>query len=180
MNGNRMTGAKRIALSGMMAALGTAVMMLGGLIPLATFCCPAIAGLCLIPVFVECGERTGYAAYAAIALLSLFLSPDKESALLFVFLGYYPVLKWRLDMIRSTPLRIAVKLVLFNAAVILMYVLCLFVLRLDQVLRDYQELSTALLIACLALGNVCLLLYDRLIRVFVSLYVRRIRGRFFR
>ena len=53
-----MNNAKKIALSGVLCALAIAVMMLGGMIPLATFCCPAIAGLCLIPIFVECGERT--------------------------------------------------------------------------------------------------------------------------
>lgn len=175
-----MNNAKKIALSGVLCALAVAVMMLGGMIPLATFCCPAIAGLCLIPIFVECGERTAYAAYIAIALLAGFLSPDKESALLFAFLGYYPVLKWRLDMIRIAPARIAAKLALFNAAVLAVYALCLFVFKLDQVMRDYQELSTVMLIVCLALGNLCLILYDRLIRISANLYVSRIRGKFFK
>ena len=168
-----MNNAKKIALSGVLCALAIAVMMLGGMIPFATFCCPAIAGLCLIPIFVECGERMAYAAYAAIALLAGFLSPDKESALLFAFLGYYPVLKWRLDMIRIAP-------ALFNAAVLAVYALCLFVFKLDQVMRDYQELSTVMLIVCLALGNLCLILYDRLIRISANLYVSRIRGKFFK
>ena len=175
-----MNSAKKIALSGVLCALAVAVMMLGGMIPLATFCCPASAGLCLIPIFVDCGERTSYAAYIAIALLSMFLSPDKESALLFAFLGYYPVLKWRLDMIRIAPARIAAKLALFNAAVLAAYALCLYVFKLDQVLRDYQTLSTIMLIICFAIGNLCLILYDRLIRISAHLYVARIRGKFFK
>ncbi len=171
--GDRMSKAKKIALSGMMAALAAAIMMLGGLIPIATFCCPAIAGLCLIPIFVECGERMAWAGYVAVALLSIFLSPDKESALLFIFLGYYPVLKWRIDMLRPLALRIGTKFALFNVAVLIMYALCLFVFKLDQVLRDYQDLSTIMLTACIALGNICLFLYDRLIPRFTSFYVHR-------
>ena len=61
---------KKLALTGMLCALAAGIMMLGNLIPLATFCCPALAGLMLIPVFVECGERMSWSAYAAIALLS--------------------------------------------------------------------------------------------------------------
>ena len=38
---------RRIALCGVMVALGAAVMLLGGVIPLATFCCPALAGFAL-------------------------------------------------------------------------------------------------------------------------------------
>ena len=47
---------RKMAVSGMMAALGAAVMLLGGVIPLATFCCPALAGLMLIPLVFDCGR----------------------------------------------------------------------------------------------------------------------------
>ena len=167
----------KIALTGLMCALAAVVMLMGGMIPLATFCCPALAGLALIPVFVECGERMAYAAYAAIALLALMLCPDKEAALLFVFIGYYPILRWRLDQIRVAPLRIGAKLGVFNAAVISMYVLCILVLRMDQILREYREMGLILTLLCLLLGNLTLLLYDRLLMIFTRLYVNRIRGK---
>ena len=38
---------KKLALTGMLCALAAGIMMLGNLIPLATFCCPALAGLML-------------------------------------------------------------------------------------------------------------------------------------
>ena len=44
---------RRIAVGGLMTALAVAAMLLGGVIPAATFCCPAIAGLTLIPVVAE-------------------------------------------------------------------------------------------------------------------------------
>ena len=37
-----------------------------------------------------------------------------------------------------------------------------------------------MLIVCLALGNLCLILYDRLNRISANLYVVRIRGKFFK
>lgn len=167
-----------MALTGMMCALGAAIMMMGALFPLATFCCPALAGLVLIPVFVECGEKLSWCAYAAIAALSLMLCPDKEAALLFVFLGYYPILKWRLEQIRSRLLRIFAKLGIFNLSVGIAYALLIFLLRMDAILQEYREMGMVLAIACLLLGNLTLLLYDRLLAVTTILYVHKFRNKF--
>ena len=172
-----MKKSRKMALTGMLCALAVVLMMLGGVIPLATFCCPALAGLMLIPVFVECGEKLSWCAYAAIAALSLILCPDKEAALLLAFIGYYPILRWRLDQLRSSLLRVVAKLGVFNLAVLAMYALSILVLQMDQILREYQEMGLALTIACLLVGNVTLLLYDRLIAIMTALYVNRLRGR---
>lgn len=172
-----MKKSRKMALTGMLCALAVVLMMLGGVIPLATFCCPALAGLMLIPVFVECGEKLSWCAYAAIAALSLILCPDKEAALLLAFIGYYPILRWRLDQLRSRLLRVVAKLGVFNLAVIAMYALSILVLQMDQILREYQEMGLALTVACLLVGNVTLLLYDRLIAIMTALYVNRLRGR---
>ena len=172
-----MKKSRKMALTGMLCALAVVLMMLGGVIPLATFCCPALAGLMLIPVFVECGEKLSWCAYAAIAVLSLILCPDKEAALLLAFIGYYPILRWRLDQLRSRLLRVVAKLGVFNLAVLAMYALSILVLQMDQILREYQEMGLALTVACLLVGNVTLLLYDRLIAIMTALYVNRLRGR---
>ena len=172
-----MKKSRKMALTGMLCALAVVLMMLGGVIPLATFCCPALAGLMLIPVFVECGEKLSWCAYAAIAALSLILCPDKEAALLLAFIGYYPILRWRLDQLRSRLLRVVAKLGVFNQAVLAMYALSILVLQMDQILREYQEMGLALTVACLLVGNVTMLLYDRLIAIMTALYVNRLRGR---
>ena len=172
-----MRKSRKMALTGMLCALAVVIMMLGGVIPLATFCCPALAGLMLIPVFVECGEKLSWCAYAAIAALSLILCPDKEAALLLAFIGYYPILRWRLDQLRSGFVRVIAKLGVFNLAVAAMYALSILVLQMDQILREYQEMGLALTAACLLVGNVTLLLYDRLIAIMTALYVKRLRGR---
>lgn len=172
-----MKRSKKMALTGMLCALAVVIMMLGGLVPLATFCCPALAGLMLIPIFVECGERMSWCAYAAIAALSLILCPDKEAALLLAFVGYYPILRWRLDQLRSGLVRVVAKLGVFNLAIIVMYALSILVLRMDQILTEYREMGLALTAACLLLGNVALLLYDRVIGIMTALYVNKVRNK---
>lgn len=172
-----MKNSKKIALTGMLCALAVAIMMMGGLIPLATYCCPALAGLMLIPIFVECGEKLSWCAFAAIAILSLMLCPDKEAALFFLFLGYYPIVRWRLEQIRSTALRIIAKLGVFNIAVGLTYLLLIFLFRMDRIIQEYQEMGLILTAVCLLLGNITLLFYDRLLANITALYVNRLRNK---
>ena len=169
---------RRIALSGMMVALGAAVMLLGGVIPAATFCCPAIAGLTLIPLVTDCPRSYALSAWVAISLLGLILCPDKEAALLFLFLGWYPVMKWPIErkFRRPWPRRL-VKLLLWNACVAAMYTLIFFVFRLDQIMADYQDMTRLMLISMLLLGNLTLSLYDIVLTRFAVLYIARLRNK---
>ncbi len=75
-------------------------MLFGGVIPIAVYCCPALAAMLLVPIDCECGTKYGLTAYAAVAVLSVLLVADKETAAVFVFLGYYPVVKKFFDRIR--------------------------------------------------------------------------------
>ncbi len=171
---------RRIALSGMMTALGAMFMLLGGVIPAATFCAPALAGLALVPLFAEGGTRLALGAYIAVAALSLILCPDKEAALLFAFLGWYPAMKWRLDArLRPWPRRL-LKLLLWDGAAAAMAALVFFVLRMDEIIAEYREMGRAMLIAFILLGNVTLALYDRMLGIALVVYVKRLRPKLFR
>lgn len=167
---------RKIALSGMMVALGTVVMLLGGVIPVATFCCPAIAGLALLPLVFDCGDTYALSAWAAIAALSLMLCPDKEAALLFAFLGWYPVIKWRLDgRMKRRWLRRLLKLIMWNAALGVMYGLIFFVFKIDQILQGYRDMTRWMLLLTLGLGNLTLALYDVALVRLSMFYLLRVR-----
>ena len=100
-----------MAYCGMAAALCVALMLLGAVIPIAMFIAPALAGFLIATVCVECGRTMALTAYAAVSLLALLFVPDKEVALIFVFLlGYYPLAKPRFDRIRPAVLRCICKL----------------------------------------------------------------------
>ena len=175
-----MKSARKIALAGMMCALASVLMMMGGLIPLNTFVSPMLAGLVLVPIFVECGTKWGFMAYAVIAALSLMLCPDKESAMLFVFMGHYPLVRWKLDQIRSRALRILARLGIFNVCVGAMYAVLFFLLGMDQLMQEYREMGMVMTIACLVIGNICLLIYDRLIAMLTTLYIYKLRRKWMR
>ena len=86
-----------VALGGVLAALAVVVMSMGTIIPVATYVCPMICAVLLQVVFKTCGPRIAWAWYGAVAVLSALMAPDKEAAAVFAFLGYYPIVKPRLD-----------------------------------------------------------------------------------
>ena len=166
---------KQMALCGMMVALAIVIMLMGGVIPLATFCCPVLASLALVPVLMESGKKWAMMAYAATAALGLLLSPDKESALLFAFLGYYPALKPTLDKIKAKPLRIIAKLGIFNLAAGAMMLSIAFVLRMDAVVAEYAAMGAIGGAIFLLMANVTMLLYDRMVLIMAVVYINRFR-----
>ena len=152
--------ARVIALGGVMAALAVVIMCLGGLIPLATFLCPVICMLVEQFVLTNCGKRITWAWYLAVAILSALMGPDKEAAAVFVFLGYYPILKPRLDAMKLGP---AVKFVLFNCVVLAMYWLLIRLFGMEQIAREYAEMGLATTAVTLVLGNATFFLLDRVL-----------------
>ena len=154
------TPASSVALGGVLAALAVVVMSLGTTIPIATYVCPMLCALLLQAVLKTCGVRIAWAWYGAVAILSLLLAPDKEAAAVFAFLGYYPIVKPRLD---KTRLRWLWKGLLFNASVLVMYWLLLRVFGLAQVTEDFEDIGVVMPIVLLILGNVTFFLLDKLL-----------------
>lgn len=156
----RRTPAKQVAFGGMMAALAVVIMSLGGLIPVATFVCPMLCMLILAFVLKMCGSRTGWAWYGAVAILGLLLGPDKEAAAVFLFLGFYPIVKPKLD---GKKLGWLLKGLLFNAAILLMYWVLIHLFGMAQIAAEYQELGMVMTAVMLILGNVTFFLLDKVL-----------------
>ena len=141
----------------MMAALAVVFMALGGMIPIATFVCPMMCMLLLRFVLSVCGKRIAWAWYGAVAILSMLLGPDKEAAILFVVLGYYPILKPRLDGMKSG---LILKILLFNGVILLLYGMILHLLGMTEILAEYAEMGMIMTAVMLVLGNVTFFLMD--------------------
>ena len=172
---------RRLALCGILAALALVFLHMGGILPMATFCCPILAMLCMLPVLEEYGAKTALLFYAAVSLLALLLAPDKEVALLYAFLGWYPPLRPHID--HSVPGRLLlalVKLLLFAAAVGTMYALAVFVLGLGYSAEEYTGGGQPLLLVTALLGCVVWLLFDKVLLRFTLLYRRKWRRILFR
>lgn len=149
-----------MALGGVLAALAVVVMALGGMIPVATFICPMLCMVLLKIVLGKCGSRIAWAWYGAVAILSLLLSPDKEAAAVFLALGYYPVLKPKMDALR---LKWLWKLLYFNAAILAMYWVLMHVFGMAELMEEFAEMGAVMTAVTLILGNLCFILLDILL-----------------
>lgn len=161
----------RLSLSAMMAALGVVIMLSGNLIPVLTYVAPMLASLTLLPILIEFGSKNAWMTWGVTALLALLLCTDRESAFFYLFIGYYPILKPALDRIRSKPLRILMKLGLFTAVFLLLFVLLAYVLGLEDI-RGEMLLS----IAVYTVLVVTMLMFDRVYDRAALLYVKKLRG----
>ena len=156
----RASPAGAMALGGILAALAIIIMCLGGLIPVSTYVCPLLCAILLQVVFQVCGRSVAWAWYGAVCVLGLLLSPDKEAAATFLFLGYYPIVKPSLDRKKGGWLR---KLLLFNVSIGVMYWILLKVMGVPEFMEEFREIGIGLTAVLVVLGNLSFFLLDRVL-----------------
>ena len=164
----------KVAFCGLMTALSVTLMLAGGVIPVATYAVPMVAGVMLLPILLEYGKKAAWTAFAAVSLIVLLLGIDKEAAFFYIFLGYYPILNWDIERIQRKYLKLAFKLLIFNLSIAVMYALLGVVLNMDAIVQEFSQMGSALMAVFVLTLNLCLLLYDRLMLPLVYLYAARI------
>ena len=168
-----MNSTKRLTVCAMTAALGIVVMLLGYVIGIGTYAAPLLVSLFTIPVLREYGGKYLLMVWLAISILSFILVRDAEQSMMYALLfGWYPAARERLEKL-CKPLRIAAKLLIFNAVTIAMELL------LIKLIAPSAE-SPLLLWALLIVGNAVFLLYDMIIPRFLLLYEKRFRKHLFK
>jgi len=165
---------RRIALCGLMTALGTVILSLGGWIPMTSIAFPMLAMLCLIPAVSEYGAKTGLVQYAATAALGILLCADQEASLLYVFLGWYPTLRPRLEKLPKWA-GTACKAGIYCLSTALMYALILYLFRMEAVIEEFAGYSAIAIAGLLALGCVTFLIFDRAVGMLSAVYRKRRR-----
>ena len=151
---------KRIALSGMLAAVAVVIMSLGGLIPVATYVCPMLCCMTQFVVLLFCGRRLAWTWFGVVAILAMLMGPDKEAVFVFIAIGYYPLIKQYLDRYKFRAL---LKALYFNAAILTSYGIMIYLLGMQEVAAENAEFGIVGLIIILLLGNIAFFLLDRLL-----------------
>ncbi len=169
--------ARSLSLCGLLTALAVTLLCLGGVIPAAMLCAPILAMAVLLPVLEELGPKAAGTAYAAAAILGLLLVPDRETALVYLFFGWYPILRPKIAALPSLPMRVLARLAVCNAAALLLYGL---VLRLMGLTADLLEAAWYFNAALLAMGNVVFLLTDATLTRLTALWHWKLKKRLYR
>lgn len=169
-----MSHSLRLALCSMIAAMGTAIMFLTGLIPFGTYALPAFAGILLFPVVIEIGTKWAVGVFVAESVLSVFLAPDKEALACFIlFFGYYPILKAVLEhRLQKRWICMAVKLLVFNTAMLLEFWIAVAVLQTP--LEAFFVFGVFIPFLLILAGNILFIIYDYALSLLVVSYCNRI------
>lgn len=173
MAGYRPSLSGRTALGGIMAAGSLAFLWAAALAPSGRVGLTAVAGLFPMVSVLAAGRKAGYLCWAASGLLSLILLPDKGVAALYLtFLGLYPVVKERIELIRRPITEWILKLSSFNLALTLFGVVFreLFLPNPPNWLADNSLLLYGL-------GNLVFVIYDIGLSKLIALIRARIRFR---
>lgn len=165
-----------MALSGVLGALAIVVMLAGEIIPIATFACPVLVMVMTVPVMQECGRRLGWVWYAAVCILSFLLTAaNPEATLIYIFLGYYPLIRVYVERLKPMPVRLMAKLVWFNGSVAAAYGLMIFVLDMAEVAQEFADSALWMLVAMVLLANLCFFMVERVLKGFEVYYIVKLR-----
>ena len=151
--------ARQMALGGMLTAVAVVIMCLGSIIPVNTYICPVLCILVTRLVLEHCGRRIGWCYYLATAALSLLLAPDREAALVYAFLGHYPMLRPAFE--RLGAMRTPAKLLFFTLAGAAGYGVLLFVMGAGEAMTEGWLLTAVTVL----LWDVLFLMVDRLLGI---------------
>ena len=164
-----------VAFCGMAAALSVVIMLIGGVIPAATYAVPMLCGALLLPILIELGKSAAWATFFSVAFLALILGFDKEAAFFYLFIGYYPIVKWPLDKIRPKWKRMLCKGMLFAGAIGLMYGFLYLLFPMEAMIQEFKEMGVFLSVGFVIAYVGCMFLYDMLLVRLLPLYANRIR-----
>jgi hypothetical protein len=141
----------------MMTALAVVIMNLGSVVPVNTYICPVLCILLCRAVLERCGRKIAWCYYLAVAMLSMLMAPDREAALVYAFLGYYPMIRPLFEKlgILAGP----AKLVFFTAMGAASYGVLLFVMGAGAAMEEGWMMTAVTVI----LWDVLFLLVDRLL-----------------
>ena len=164
------------AYSGIFCGLSVCVMLLGGVIPVATYAAPLLASVFLVPLRDEFGRSCAWTCWGAVTLLALLLGLDREAALFYAFTGFWPIVREDVNIrLRPGPVRFALKTGIFALMIGAMYSLLCLVLRVDAVVSEFGEMGTVMTAAFFALLCLCLHLYDLALGPLVLRYRKKLR-----
>ena len=115
-------------------------------------------------------KRSAWTVFVVSSLVAVFLLPDKECALTYVFFfGWYPMVKDSFDKIKIKILRIVAKFAVYNVAVVFSQLACIYVFGIpfDNVFGVWG------IVILLLLANLLFALYDRLFVLLSFIYMKK-------
>ncbi len=165
------SAASKVAYPAILSALALILVYLGSVAPSGNWGIVAAAGLLPAAAVISVGLKAGFLCWAATAILAFLLVPDKFCVLLFgALFGLYPMVKSLIEQLRKKPLEYALKLVFFNAAFTVIYLV-----MSSAVAASLPEVLGSSVWMLYLAANVVFLMYDYGFSKLIALYIARVQ-----
>jgi MFS family permease len=166
----------KVALGGIISALCLFAMFLSGVIPMLYIALPMIAGILMMIMVIEINWQWAFVTYIASGLLSLFITFDKEAAIIFIVLfGYYPIIKHLAERIKIKIVSFLIKFVVFNAGTILYFLITVYVLGSKELIEEVTRYGKYSLVFIFSIIELLFFGYETTLKVFSNVYLRAIK-----
>lgn len=161
----------RVALGGIVSSLCLLCMFLAGIMPMFYLILPMIAGILLMIIAEEVNLSWAWLTYIAVGILSLFVTADKEAALVFIMIfGHFPIIRLHLEKIKLKILRWLIKLAIFNACAVSFFYVTVYIFGIREMLEEMNEYGRYGAVILLVLCNIIFVLYDLNLYLMYSIY----------
>ena len=168
----------KVALGGICSAVCLLAMFCTSFLPMLDYTIPTFAGFMMVVMTVEVDKYWAAATYIATSLLCIFVTPNYEATLLFIFfMGYYPILKYTLDQKKNKVFVWTVKLLVFNAAAVVFFMVFQYILTDGKMLEGMEMFGKYAAFVMLAAANIVFLIYDFALTQLTGIYIYWIRKR---
>lgn len=163
---------KRLAICAMLSALGVVLLYVGSIIEVLDISMAALASLFVVFAVIEYGAAA-WAIYAVTGILSAILLPHKlPAAMYLLFLGFYPIIKEKIEKLYNKAAQWGIKIAVFNVCLLVLIFLTNAVLSLE--FRQIFVFEAVFII----LANFTFIIYDIAMTRLISLYMFRLRKKF--
>ncbi|MGN0521560.1 MAG: hypothetical protein ACI4IQ_02855 [Eubacterium sp.] len=170
-----MKNAARLAVCGISTALSVVLLFLGGISSIFAYAVPMLVGLFMIMIKTTFGSSSAWITFTATSILAFFLVAEKECMLMYVlFFGFYPIIQPDLNKIKFTPLRVLLKLVIFNAMLTVTQLILVYAFGIPFLEEGEGKI---VIIIFAVLMNIIFIINDKLLTVLYVLYKCKIEKR---
>lgn len=162
---------KKITIPAIMTALTLVFLFGSSYIPTGKIALLALTSMCMLVTVSECGVRYAWIQFVATSLLALLFIPSKAQVFLFIgIIGYYPILKLHIESIKNLKLEWLVKIMFFNALLIVSYFVLKFVILNYLSLGTIMDIVLANTVLVVVISEIIFILYDYFLSFFARYY----------
>lgn len=176
-----MKNTSKTALGAIITGLSVALMLSTAIFPFLSYAIPAICGVLIVLMVMECDKKWATLVYACVSILSLLIVPDKSAGVAYLCIfGYYPIIKAIFESRLPDWLSWVLKILLADIVLIAGYYVSMYFFGIDtegiEWISPYlNKWYIALIIA--VFGGVFFAMYDTVLTRLITLYEIKWRKR---